>query len=193
VAPVSASDRSAPQEQEQEQELGVPCANHPSRLTLVSCSSCGKPICPDCMVYSPVGIKCAQCARLPRSALVTLRPERAARAVAASALVGTGIGFAYYLLLSTVGFFFFAFFVAAGIGYVVGEAVVRAGGYYHGKSTALIAVAGTIWAFVFPPLLGAALSFGLSWRAVVFSLSGRGIMNWLIMGIAGFVAWQRNR
>ena len=31
---------------------------------------------------------------------------------------------------------------------------MRASGHYHGKETAAIAVAGTIWAFVFPPLAG---------------------------------------
>ena len=27
------------------------CANHPGRATMVTCSACGKPLCPDCMVY----------------------------------------------------------------------------------------------------------------------------------------------
>ena len=49
------------------------CANHPSVETLVSCANCGKPICPDCMVQAPVGIKCASCARMPRSARVRLQ------------------------------------------------------------------------------------------------------------------------
>lgn len=169
------------------------CANHPSRETRVSCSSCGKPICPDCMVYSAVGIKCRECARLPRSALITLKPERAVRAIGAALLVGTAAGFAYYLLLSGVGFFFFAYFVAIGIGYLVGEAVFRASGYYHGKGTAWIAVAGTAWAFLFPPLLAAAASFGLRWQVFLFSMTGRGIMGWLILGIAALVAYQRNR
>ncbi|MGH3016252.1 MAG: rhomboid family intramembrane serine protease, partial [Gaiellaceae bacterium] len=35
---------------------------HPGRETAVSCSNCGRPICPDCMVYAAVGIKCPECA-----------------------------------------------------------------------------------------------------------------------------------
>ncbi len=31
------------------------CYRHPSRETGVSCSSCGRPICPDCMTPTPVG------------------------------------------------------------------------------------------------------------------------------------------
>lgn len=38
------------------------CYRHPSRETRVSCSRCGKPICPDCMTPSPVGMRCPDCA-----------------------------------------------------------------------------------------------------------------------------------
>src|SRR5262245_35695997 len=34
------------------------CYRHPNRETGVSCSECGRGICPDCMVYAPVGIRC---------------------------------------------------------------------------------------------------------------------------------------
>jgi len=34
------------------------CYRHPNRETAVSCSECGRPICPDCMVFMPVGIRC---------------------------------------------------------------------------------------------------------------------------------------
>jgi membrane associated rhomboid family serine protease len=38
------------------------CYRHPSRETAVSCSNCGKPICPDCMTSTPVGMRCPDCA-----------------------------------------------------------------------------------------------------------------------------------
>ena len=38
------------------------CYRHPSRETGVSCSSCGRPICPDCMTPTPVGMRCPECA-----------------------------------------------------------------------------------------------------------------------------------
>jgi membrane associated rhomboid family serine protease len=34
------------------------CYRHPNRETRVSCSECGRGICPDCMVFAPVGIRC---------------------------------------------------------------------------------------------------------------------------------------
>jgi membrane associated rhomboid family serine protease len=39
------------------------CYRHPDRETAVSCSSCGRPICPDCMTPTPVGMRCPECAR----------------------------------------------------------------------------------------------------------------------------------
>jgi membrane associated rhomboid family serine protease len=39
------------------------CYRHPNRETGVSCSSCGRPICPDCMTPTPVGMRCPECSR----------------------------------------------------------------------------------------------------------------------------------
>jgi membrane associated rhomboid family serine protease len=39
------------------------CYRHPSRETGVSCSACGRPICPDCMTTTPVGMRCPECSR----------------------------------------------------------------------------------------------------------------------------------
>ncbi|MGH2923633.1 MAG: rhomboid family intramembrane serine protease [Solirubrobacterales bacterium] len=38
------------------------CYRHPSRETGVSCSNCGRPICPECMTSTPVGMRCPDCA-----------------------------------------------------------------------------------------------------------------------------------
>jgi membrane associated rhomboid family serine protease len=39
------------------------CYRHPNRETAVSCSNCGRPICPDCMTPSPVGMRCPECSK----------------------------------------------------------------------------------------------------------------------------------
>src|SRR5919202_1453872 len=52
------------------------CYRHPSRETGVSCSSCGRSICPDCMTATPVGMRCPECAR-QRTAVRTLRTMHA--------------------------------------------------------------------------------------------------------------------
>ena len=54
------------------------CYRHPKRETRVSCSECGRGICPDCMVYSPVGIRC------PEHGGVATGPARVAQSVSKS-------------------------------------------------------------------------------------------------------------
>ena len=39
------------------------CYRHPQRETGVSCSNCGRAICPDCMTPTPVGMRCPECAK----------------------------------------------------------------------------------------------------------------------------------
>jgi membrane associated rhomboid family serine protease len=39
------------------------CYRHPGRETGVSCSNCARPICPDCMTATPVGMRCPECSR----------------------------------------------------------------------------------------------------------------------------------
>jgi membrane associated rhomboid family serine protease len=48
------------------------CYRHPNRETGVSCSSCGRPICPDCMTPTPVGMRCPECSR-ERTKVKTIR------------------------------------------------------------------------------------------------------------------------
>jgi membrane associated rhomboid family serine protease len=48
------------------------CYRHPNRETGVHCSNCERPICPDCMTSTPVGMRCPECAR-QTSRIRTLR------------------------------------------------------------------------------------------------------------------------
>jgi hypothetical protein len=145
------------------------------------------------MVFSAVGIKCKDCARLPRSARVMLKPGTLALAVAAGLGTAIGLGFAYYYLLGSLRFFFLFMFVSAGIGYLVGEVVSRVSGRFHGWQTAAAAAAATLIGFLLPPLTAALISYGVNWETVVFAFGARGIINWVVMLFAAFLAWNRNR
>jgi membrane associated rhomboid family serine protease len=48
------------------------CYRHPSRETGVSCANCGRPICPDCMTTTPVGMRCPECGK-QRTKVVRMR------------------------------------------------------------------------------------------------------------------------
>jgi len=53
------------------------CYRHPSRETGVSCSNCGRPICPDCMTTTAVGMRCPECAK-QRTKVMRMRDMRGA-------------------------------------------------------------------------------------------------------------------
>ncbi len=65
------------------------CYRHPSRETGVSCSNCGRPICPECMTSTSVGMRCPECAgertRVRRAAAAA---SSAAAPYATYALIG---------------------------------------------------------------------------------------------------------
>jgi hypothetical protein len=138
------------------------------------------------MVYSAVGIKCPECARLPRSAIVRLKPDRAARAVAAAVIGGAAMGFGI-VILQGIGLFF-ALILGYLIGIGMGELVLAASGRFRGAQTGWIAVAGCIWAYVFPYLLVLGVDIG----EVADSLS-RAPFVVLGAGIAAYVAYQRTQ
>jgi membrane associated rhomboid family serine protease len=77
------------------------CYRHPDRETRVTCSECGRPICPDCMVFAPVGIRCPDHSGQPQGAARVTRGVRRASfagagAVVTKALVAINVG--VYLL-----------------------------------------------------------------------------------------------
>ena len=62
--------------------LERPCYRHPNRMTAVSCSDCGRPICPDCMNFAAVGIKCPDHAGGPGKTHPQHRPAARAKRAA---------------------------------------------------------------------------------------------------------------
>jgi hypothetical protein len=102
------------------------CAAHPNVDTGLACGKCGKPICPKCLVHTPVGARCKDCAglkRLPTYQVATTQHLRAALVGLALALA---LGIAWGWLRALVPYFgLFGIFVAAGAGYLIGEAISR--------------------------------------------------------------------
>ncbi len=66
------------------------CYRHPSRETGVSCSSCGRPICPDCMTPTSVGMRCPECAR-DRTRVRTARSLSATTPIATYTLIAINV------------------------------------------------------------------------------------------------------
>src|SRR5581483_11032906 len=79
------------------------CVNHPSVATVVHCSRCEKPICPKCMISTPVGMRCRDCAQLRRPPMYEVSGRYLWQAIGvAVGLVLVG-GFVFNLLIGLAG------------------------------------------------------------------------------------------
>jgi membrane associated rhomboid family serine protease len=86
------------------------CYRHPDRETGVSCSECGRGICPDCMVFAPVGIRCPDHASQART--VARGPGRARMALSGA----EGAIVTRALVIINVGVFFLNLAQGASLG-----------------------------------------------------------------------------
>jgi hypothetical protein len=95
-----------------------PCANHPKEMTFVRCGRCDTPICVKCMVDSPVGKKCRECAA-NKTHITQSTPLDALLGL----VVGTVAAVAAAWIWAQVQFFLLVVIYGA----IVGEAVLRGG------------------------------------------------------------------
>lgn len=112
------------------------CYRHPNRETRVSCATCGRPICTECMRQTEVGIKCPEDARLPRGARAgVMKPNQIAKSFLAGAGVAV-IGVPAVVLLLQLPF---SWLLSALAGYGGGTLIHRAGGRNGGPLAMSIA------------------------------------------------------
>lgn len=142
------------------------------------------------MVFTPVGAKCPTCARVPKSALVRVKPGRVAMTVIVGLVAAVVGGYLFGLLLQVMSFF--AFIVAFGLGMGIGETVSWASGRYHSSRLAAWAAGCAAFAVLFPFLLTGLATFGPGIDAIRYMLSIGGIFKLMWVAIAAFGAWQRN-
>lgn len=127
------------------------CKHHPGTETYLRCGKCGEPICAKCVVITPVGARCRECARLRRLPTFVMSPAHYARGLAAmlgAAVVGG-------LLAGLLGRMipFGAILIPVGLGYLVGEAVARATNRKRATPLKLFAGLGVVLAYAFQPLV----------------------------------------
>jgi hypothetical protein len=104
----------------------VRCARHPDVETNLRCGKCGTPICPRCMVQTPVGARCPDCARLYKLPTYHVSTVYFLRAAGTALGMAVGVGLVWGVLEIFLRVFFFGFFsliLAAGVGYAIGEVV----------------------------------------------------------------------
>jgi hypothetical protein len=121
------------------------CYRHPKRETRVSCATCGRPICTECMVATDVGIKCPEDARLPRGAQAgVMKTNQLLRSILAGLGVAVaGIPVVYVLFMVPL-----TLLLSAAAGYGAGTLINRAGGRNGGPVAITISVLATLVPFL---------------------------------------------
>ncbi len=137
------------------------CAAHPGVETNLRCGKCDKPICPKCMVQTPVGARCPQCARLyklPTYRVSTLYYLRAGGTALGMALV-TGV--IWGIINQFVAFFYLNLLLGGGVGYAIGEVTGLAVNRKRGRGLAAVAGAGVIISYLVSIFLFVGLPHGI--------------------------------
>jgi hypothetical protein len=126
------------------------CYRHPDRETRVSCATCGRPICTECMIPTEVGIKCPEDARLPRGARAgVMKADQIAKSFLAGVAVALLGALLVYFVLPQIGF---GRLILSGLaGYVAGLFIHRAGGRNGGPLA--MTISGVAVALAFAPAL----------------------------------------
>ncbi len=124
------------------------CDTHPDVETSLRCGKCGRPICPRCMVETPVGARCRQCARLYR--LPTFRVSR--RHYLLAGAVGFGLalvsGLIWGIIARVLPFFYTNLLIAAGIGWVQGELISITVNRKRGTGLAIVAALAVVLSYL---------------------------------------------
>lgn len=162
------------------------CATHPDVETELACSRCGKAICPRCLVHTPVGARCRECANVRRLPVYNVSGGLLLRAAGSAAGAGIAIGVAW-AFFNLVTYFFYGAIAGLAIGYVTGEIVSVSTNRRAGPPLQAAAVGGVALAFVVRlGLLTAVGSWGLhDVRTDLYGL--------IAAVLAGFVAAGRLR
>jgi len=168
-------------------EETVFCARHADVETALTCGRCGTPICPRCMVHTPGGIRCPDCAQLRRPPMYELSAGDYLKAGGAALFVGLLLGLVGAVILpagARFGFFglLIAFFVGSGAGAVVAEAMQRVTRAKRGMGMQALATAGLGLAYLERLVLSGGLDLAL-----------QDLIGILMVAVAVGAAWSRLR
>ena len=162
------------------------CATHPNIETELTCSRCGKAICPRCLVHTPVGARCPTCANVRRIPTYNMSSGVLLRAAGSAVGAGIVIGIAWSLF-NPVTAFFYGVVAGLAFGYAIGELVSIGTNRRAGPPLQAAAVGGVVLAYVVRTALLLAIG-GWGFRDLRVDLVGL-----IVVTLAGFVAAGRLR
>ncbi len=161
------------------------CAAHPDVETSLRCGKCDKPICPKCMVETPVGARCRECARIKKLPTFQVSNKQILLSTCVGLVIAVGYGFLWGILGLYANFIFLNLLLGAGAGFCISEGMSRVINRKRGSKLAVIAAILVIvsgFASVFTPI------------GMIYSSSLMFIMlDILAVGIGIYVAVNRLR
>jgi hypothetical protein len=113
----------------------VPCSYHPKTMTGLRCSRCGKPICPQCGVRTPVGLRCPECAGVRGLPTYQTNSNVLLKAGAAGLAVAVVVGVIWGFIPD------WGFYLSLALGFGVAEAMARMANYKRGRDLQVVAMA----------------------------------------------------
>jgi cytochrome bd-type quinol oxidase subunit 2 len=116
-----------------ESEEPMYCVNHPKTETRLRCNRCGNPICPKCVVQTPVGFRCKQCVKGQQAVFYSATSLDYVIAV----VIGLVASIIAAFIISAVGIFI-TLFLAPAVGGVIAEVVRWATGRRRGRRVWLV-------------------------------------------------------
>lgn len=122
------------------------CERHPDTETELRCGRCEALICPRCLVHTPGGVRCPDCAQLRRPPMYELSVGHYLRAALVSAPLAVGFGLAGAILLPpgpSAGFFalIIALIGGSAAGSAAAAAITRVTGGKRGLAMQLFVAA----------------------------------------------------
>ena len=144
------------------------CFWHPDLETGLSCSRCGRSICPSCMVQAPVGIRCKECGRPIRMPTYDVGPLNYVRGLAVCIAIAIFGGVAWLFLNAFLGVLpFVSGLVGLGLGYATSELLGLAINRKRSILLAVCAGGAVVIAFLIPFIFGPPV-YGLWELLIVF-------------------------
>ena len=163
------------------------CERHPETETALRCGRCETPICPKCMIHTPGGIRCPECAKLRRPPMYEHSRMDYAKAIGVALVLAPALGLAGAFLIPTRGiggfFLLIGLFVGSAVGGMVAEAIRRATRGKLGTGMQVVAVLTIVVAAVLRVIFA-----GAPIETVVTNM-----MSLVIVGVGAFAAWGRLR
>ena len=137
------------------------CATHPKVETNLRCGKCGKPICPKCLVQTPVGARCPDCAKLDKLPTYRVSIKHYLRAVGTGLGMAVVCGAAWGAIEWVIPFFSFNLLLAPAAGYAIGEVVSLSVNRKRGTALAIVAGIAVVVSYLITFLFPGGLPFGL--------------------------------